>query len=364
MNPEACLELSGGPEARGAMLGRFLGDSLQAERALEADAGRAGLFAGLLERHAPEWLAEACGFAREADIPLEKLLFANCRPQIPNQFYLGGCTSFLVTGGSSADGHPLLMKIRDEAPNPQYYARSSNNGSQCLFGTNSGNLGWAHFFNSHGLAGGSNTGSPITTLPADPAFSDCHVLRFVAERARDCREALEVLGDVLARGICGTAGYKKGVVFLFADTSGRGLVVELCPERMVHRFVGAGSWVYANHFLLEESRGFTDFSRYAEIPLQSSHARHKRGVELIAQAGGPVSVDCLKSISRDKENGQFAICNDSAAFPWRTLSSFIHHLHPGSPAVHVCNGSPSQTEYRREGIALTGAPQPPPGATP
>ena len=363
-NPDCCLNLIGAAEARGVLLGNFLGGCLHAERALEVDAARVRLFEALLARHAPEWLEEVCGFARAASIPVENLLLANCRPQAPNQFYLGGCTSFLIVGDASADGHPLLMKIRDEAPHPQYWARSGGDDRQCLFGTNSGNLGWAHFSNSHGLAGGTNTGSPITGLPANPALSDCHVLRFVAERAKDCHEALEVLGDVLARGICGTAGYKKGVVFLFADVAGRGLVVELCPDRMVHRFVGSGSWVYANHFLLEESRSFTDFSRYAEIPLQSSHTRYKRGLELIGQAGGRISVDCLKSISRDKQNGHFAICNDSDAFPWRTLSSFIHHLHPQAPVVHVCNGSPSKAEYRQEAIPLACPPQPAAGATP
>lgn len=350
MSLQQCLHLDGSPGERGALLGKVLGNNLAEERKLSPDPARVRDFEGLLARHAPEWIEEAHAFAGEADIPAENLLFANCRPQVPNQYYLGGCTSFLVMGARSATTHPLLMKIRDEAPLPQYFARRALPlGGESLYGTNAANLGWAHFVNSHGLAGGNNTGSPITVSPAEPAFNDCHMMRLVAEKARDCREALEVLRELLADGVCGTAGYKKGMIFLFSDISPLGLVVELCPARMTHRFVTDGALVYSNHFLLEESAAFTDLDRYGEIPLQSSQTRRQRGRALIGDTG-KVSVEDLKSISRDRENGTFAICNDSSEFPWRTISSFIHELDPAGPQVHVCNGSPSQTGYVHESI--------------
>ncbi|MFY8268934.1 MAG: hypothetical protein ACOVLK_05990, partial [Terrimicrobiaceae bacterium] len=57
-NPDCCLNLIGAAEARGVLLGNFLGDCLHAERALEVDAARVRLFEALLACHAPEWLEE------------------------------------------------------------------------------------------------------------------------------------------------------------------------------------------------------------------------------------------------------------------------------------------------------------------
>lgn len=331
----------GAAARRGTALGVGLRDCLAHERALRPDLKRVRQFEKILESMAPHWLEEAEAFAKAAGFPLAGLLHANCRLSEPPVIGGGGCTSVLAVGADSADGRPLLLKVRDEKPLPQYACVRDGGKGNILYGTNAANLGWAHFQNAAGLAGINNTGSPVLPEAPSVALNDCHILRLVAERAGTCEEALEVLRELALGGYCGTGGYRKGMIFLFADAAGGGLVVEVAPGDISHQFMESGAWVCANHFLLEESARFTDFSRYDEVAMESSRARWRRGLDLVALEDRPVSVELLKRISRDKANGKFAICNDGGFFPWKTISGCIYHLRTGSFEVHLCNGSPS-----------------------
>lgn len=340
---EGYIRAPGSAHERGSALGRVLAAHLDNERALNVDPARVRGFERLLAETAPHWLEEAAAFAKAASLPLEQLLYANCKAQEPNRFYMGGCTSVLALGDDCADYCGLLLKVRDEAPLPQYTGLRDSDRGRCLWGTNSGNLGYAHARNEHGLAIANNTGSPINECAPAVCFGDCHLLRLIVERANDCGEALEVFAELHGRNLCGTAGYRKGMIFLMMDIGGMGLIIEASPAKWCHRFVESGRHVYSNHFLLPQAASFTDRSRDCEVPLQSSKTRYQRGVELVE--GEALTLQDLKTFSRDKANGRFSICNDSDHFPWKTISSWIHRTHNGTSEVHFCNRSPALQKY-------------------
>ena len=310
-------------------------------------------FEVLLRTHAPHWLEEASAFAGET---LEDFLDFNSRPpSAPPAIQAGHCSSMVAVGRATADGHPLLLKIRDEAPWPQIaYRRRVAGGPAVLGGANSGNLGLAQFLNEAGLAGANNTGGPILDPSLDVGLNDCHVLRLVAERARDCDGALDVIRELLGKGALGLGGYRKGMIFFFADARGRGLLVECSRRHLAHRFLEDGLLSRANDYRLPEMQAEMDASRHAHPWHLSSLARSARIAALLGEAG-PLTVETLARISRDTE-GEFPLCNVTDRFPFRTVSAWIYVIRRGDPSAcraMICNVAPSLGGYVE--VAVAGA---------
>jgi hypothetical protein len=315
------------------------------------DAERVKRFSSLLSEHAPHWLEEAAAFAGDT---LDELLDFNCaKPNPPPDAQAANCSALVATGGATADGHPLLLKVRDESPWPQLTFRRRLKGCLAVLGgANPGNLGVAHFQNEAGLAGANNTGGPILDPDLGVGLNDCHVHRLVAERARDCAEALEVIGELLARKALGLGGYRKGMIFLYADAKGRGLLVECSRTRLARRFLDDGVLARANDYLLPEMAAEMDRARERELWHQSSFARRARLEALLAKAG-PLTPAALEEHSRDTA-GEFPICNVSDRFPFRTVSAWVHVLRRGDPSAcraRVCDVAPTRGSYAEVSVA-------------
>ncbi|MCX6991786.1 MAG: C45 family autoproteolytic acyltransferase/hydrolase [Kiritimatiellaeota bacterium] len=340
-------EITGSARESGRQIGRLFGAQIAAlTRDIVIQPERLKKFRRMLEKTAAWWLEEAEGIAETAGIVPDKLLAANCLPQKPNKYYLGGCTSFLVMPDRSQTGIPLLLKIRDEAPLPQVVGTKHIDGTfRYIFGTNLNNLGIAHFLNERGLAGANNTGSPIISGINDLGFNDCHIMRLVAEKAADCREALEVIREIVAAGFCSNAGFERGMIFLFADKTGQGLLVENTSATVVFKFVRRGAFIYTNHFLLPEGRRLINRRRNREVPMKSSRIRYRRSRQLLRATGPAINPEDLGRFSQDTENQPYSLCNGSDIFPWRTISAFIHELDALKPRCRVCNGLPTETPY-------------------
>lgn len=315
------------------------------------DRARVKAFTALLKAHAPQWLDEAVAFAGET---FDDLLDFNCsKPSPPPDAQAANCSTVVAVGSATADGHPLLLKIRDEAPWPQLvFRRRARECLAVLGGANPGNLGIAHFLNEAGLAGANNTGGPILDPNLEVGLNDCHVLRLVAERARDCGEALTVIRELLGKGVLGLGGWRKGMIFLFADAAGMGLLVECSRKMLAHRFLEDGLLARANDYLLPEMEAEKDRPREKELWHRSSFARRDRLTALLAKSE-PLTPAALEAISRDTA-GEFPLCNISDRFPFRTVSSWVHVLRKGDAAAcraFICNAAPTLAEYSEVGVA-------------
>ena len=252
----------------------------------------------------------------------------------------------LIAGKSAVDGYPMLFKIRDHVPQRQLmFYRKFPESVQTLSGMIFGNLGLAHFRNSAGLAGACNTGSPLLDQSSSVAFNDdTPILRLVGEEATNCDEALAVLQELSRKGAIGVIEKFKGMIFLFADTSGKALLVEAARNDLAYRLVDEGVIIRSNHFLLPEMQQFIDKTRYDSLMIQSSLARHQRLEALLSQKKMVSSRDLRQAACDSK--GKFAVCNATDTHPWKSVSIWIHHLDT-PPVSLACNEVTEDPQFMR-----------------
>jgi hypothetical protein len=342
------ITLAGQARDIGRQVGAVAREALR--RRLVAQLGEEGDWPGLVEHHAdrlrafrdllagavPHWLQEAEGIAEAADVPVDVLLLVNSGAGKLSPPAAGDCTSFMVIGSASGCGGNLLHKNRDEKRHPQtFFAKHVDGQNRLLASAEVGGLGVAQMVNEHGLAGGNDTGPPITTGGGEIGLDDRQVLRIVGERARDCEGALEVCEELVAAGLVAALDGHRGMVFLFADPV-RGLVVEMTPAQVWHNFCDDGLVCRSNHFLLAEAQCVV---RGPAIPAEqgsSTMLRHARAEELLRPRVGSLRPEDLMAAGRDTAGYPKSLCNDT------TVSMMTHRLAVEAErrVSWVCNGYP------------------------
>ncbi|HWL51644.1 MAG TPA: C45 family autoproteolytic acyltransferase/hydrolase [Chthoniobacteraceae bacterium] len=318
---------------------------LHAEGNRRIDAARVRQLVALLETWAPDWLIEAEAFAGEH---LEGYLDDQCRRLQPDPHTLAeaNCSTLLALGRATADGAPLLLKIRDEAPHPQIRFRRKVGATRAvLTGTNLGNLGIAQMANDAGLVGANNTGGPLKECSGEVGLNDCLVLRLIAETCATCAEAVRLLERLAAARALGNGGYARGMIFLLADATGRGVIAECSRTEVAVREVTDGVCGRTNHFLLPEMGALGDPARNREIAVQSSLERYDRLMKL-ARELPTLSPERLMEISRDTA-GTYPLCQSASTLPWRTVSSWVHRVRPvpQPPQSWCCDTAPVDGRY-------------------
>ncbi len=295
---------------------------------------------------APGWLEEAEAFSAGE---IEAYLDFQCRSHADEPLSLAGtnCSTVLVQGSQAVGGRTLLLKIRDESPYPQTMDTQQVQGTHAVLGgSNLGNLGLAQMANSAGLVGGNNTGGRLRDKTSEVGLNDCLILRLVAEKCANCQEALTLLEDLVSKGVVGNAGFARGMIFLFADASGDGLVVECTRREIFSKRVTAGIQLRTNHFCFPELDALSDFSR-DELPAhQSSLARYARMSEWVRNQNGIEAKD-LMVLSQDTE-GEYPLCQTQAQLPWQTVSAWVHDLFRGElreTRTYFCNTAPSEGKF-------------------
>jgi hypothetical protein len=240
------------------------------------------------------------------------------------------CTSFLTGGGPCADGASILHKNRDSYPRAQgLCVRAVDGCHRFLGGGDVGDHGVIHFVNERGLAGAMNAGSPSDDTVAE-GLPTPSILRLVAEKASDCREALEIVREVVCAGEY-TNGH-TGSLWLFVDPR-RGLVIENTRGSFDHTWVEDDVCARANDFLLPETR------RHAR-PEADRDPRYLRARDAIEAARGRVSAQTTIRLSRDTSTAPRPICGET------TLSGFTAVVRADAPPMAwVALGRPGQAAY-------------------
>ncbi len=337
--------IDGSPVEIGFTKRRLFGNAWEGlQKPFAPDYERVKVFRQILENVAPEWLLEAESFAK--DEILEYLDYQCRRPEpTPDTLCDANCSTLLALGSHAKGGHSLLLKIRDEAPNPQILFHQKLDARYAvLAGTNVGNMGFAQMVNSAGLMGGNNTGGPISDQNLEPGLNDCLVLRLIAERCATCQEALALVRQLAAEKYLGVAGYARGMIFLLADATGEGMIIECTRTEVYSKVFTDGIFVRTNHFLFEEMEPRTDHSRLEEASMKSSYERYSRMTMLAGEK--ILSPQDLMDISRD-QSGTYPLCQVKSQFPWRTVSSWIHEIgHDDSNiTTYACNQAPVLSSY-------------------
>jgi len=312
-------------------------------------------FVTVVEAHCPWWLDEVAGIAAGSGIAAEAILLANCMPFSADEPGSDdNCTSFIVMGDQSADGRPMMLKVRDFKPSVQVAGlRQVEARHRVVFGTNIDHLGYAYFVNDKGLVGGNNTGGPVVGDPQAVAFDDCHILRLVAETCTDVDEALDLVDLLVRSGHVGFGGWQRGVILLLMDARGKAVAVEASPSRVVTRVLETGRHVFANHFLTEEMSRLRPVEDMSSISVISSSTRLARGRQLMGEAPAKLTIDDLMRISRDEQDAPFSICNPTSTCPWQTVSAFACRVADTVDRydIRIANGCQTDTEYRQWSMA-------------
>ncbi|MFC1479016.1 C45 family autoproteolytic acyltransferase/hydrolase [Planctomycetota bacterium] len=277
---------------------------------------------------APWWLEEHRGYARGIDIEEERFnAFQAVRDVAPA--FLTGCTSFI----SPIPGGTLIHKNRDYKVSPQSLFVKHIEGTYGYIGSvEAGNTGTAYFLNEKGLCCISNTGSPTEDC-AQAGITEHLVMRLLAEKAASCREALEIIREIISRRIF--ASKKNGFIFIIADNNS-GLVVEATCSHMDYTEIKETE-VYSNLFLLPSMKKWE--SEVPEKWRKSSDQRLERGRQLVEELEN--TVEGARKFSRDNK-GEVAICRDMTV----SAMTFLLHKDRDVPdRAWICMGNPLYSCY-------------------
>jgi len=243
------IRLAGTPEQIGAAWGKmnkqiihsdmdaqYLKPAAKAGVSRETLIERSAAYVRIVEAIAPHWLVECRATARAAGVD-EDLYVAFIDGQSRKRF-LHECTSYATSREHARDGAILFHKTRDNANRPQAtpIVESSLEGiNKFLAVTDASRIRCSMMVNDKGLAGSGDypadkkkDSSTLRLEKAAPQYRGLMagtILRYIAERASNCAEALAIIEDFVAKGYY-SGGKIVGSHWLFVDR--KGVVLEVC----------------------------------------------------------------------------------------------------------------------------------------
>ena len=272
---------------------------------------RSRAFVQIAEQIAPHWLEEAKAVARAAGVR-EDLYIAFVGGKSRNLF-LHECTSYAGSREYTQGDAILFHKTRDNEDREQvaYILESSLDGIHKFIAVTSASvIGCSMMVNDQGLAGSADypahltrKGDPSALLPesADPQYRGMmagSMLRYIAERASTCRQALEIIEDVVNKGYY-AGGDVNGNHWLLVDREGTILEVSNNARHVASKF--HTQKVY--------------FSRFDNSP-----AAHR-----LCEANAPIGFSLFHGVARDP-----SICLKSS------ISGMTVEIDPAHPELLTC----------------------------
>lgn len=290
-------------------------------------------FKNCLGRVAPEWIREAAGMAKGAGLGLDDILMLNC---FPFEYALYGdenCSTAVVIGRE----RNTLFKIRDHANNPQQFVIVAGKGGlREQIGRDIGNLGAGHYMNGGGLCGANNTGSRIPDVEHPPLLNDCHMLRWIGERAAVVDDVSGLFEELLKNRAVGLASAGRGSILVFMDGE-KGGILECDRNGFCIRYVTGGYAAIANHFTDPRAKSFRPLP-----PTADSGRRFLRLGELLAKNKNALGPEFFFALSRDRKNRPNSLCKDTEKYRSMTVSAQVQVIERGAVASsrnYVCCGN-------------------------
>jgi len=162
---------------------------------------RAARFVRIAGECAPHWLEEAAAAASAAGVDGE--VYVAFLAGVYRSLFLGSeCTSYAFAP-SRAGGAVLFHKNRDNADRDQaafVLSQAAPGLNRFIAVSDASVLACMMMVNERGLAGSADMGGPPVKEPRYRGMMKTFLLRHVAERAADCREALAIVREFVERG--------------------------------------------------------------------------------------------------------------------------------------------------------------------
>ena len=251
-NPQEMVALSGPPAEVGALWGRINADSIAndlntyylkpaAAEALARDAllKRSERFIEIAGRMAPHWLEEAEAVAEAAGVD-ERLYLSFVASGYRSLFLHPECTSYTVNSRYTGNHAIFFHKNRDNVEKSQsaFVMNSSLPGINRFIAVSDASvIACMMMVNEKGLAGSADTGGLRVDRPRYRGLMNTSILRFIAEKAGSCQEALGIVEAFVSEGQY-AGGAKTGTHWLFVDRSGAALEISNNSERVAHVYHG------------------------------------------------------------------------------------------------------------------------------
>ncbi|MCX7916971.1 MAG: carcinine hydrolase/isopenicillin-N N-acyltransferase family protein [bacterium] len=246
------------------------------------------------------------------------------------------CTSIYLSSEFVEDKIPVVMKIRDKLPMPQYICKKLNgNRIPYFFSGSISEIGFAFFVKENGLTGINNTGSYMKeNFVNEIGFDDCDMMRIIAEYCDDLENIIEIIKKFQKDKIVGCAGKRRGMIFLFAKNE-EAILVETNSFNINWKKV-KGKLGFTNDFLMKDSQ---DWIEKLDTEGVKSSLNRKKRIDEILDENDLFNIEKLIRISRDKKYYPYSICRDTKLMPIRTISAYFVYLFP-QPIVWITCGSP------------------------
>lgn len=243
------VELVGSPRQIGERWGTLNAQAIRddMEQYYLAPARRAGLdeaelirraekAVALAQEVAPHWIEEAHAIAAAADV--EPDLYLSFVFNVYRSLWQGeDCTSFAMSPRHTEDERIFFHKNRDNVPKRQsafIIATDRPRVNKFIAVSDASVIACMMMVNDKGLAGSADVGGIREESPRYRGWMNTALLRYIAENASDCAEALEIIEQFVDAG--NYAGATHGTHWLFVDRHGTILQVANDSTRVEHRY--------------------------------------------------------------------------------------------------------------------------------
>lgn len=344
------VSMTGTPRDCGLQYGKAVGglirgslqaylDSFRVLHNLDRDAifELARKFEPVIAEFDPATLDEMKGIAEGADVPLEAVLTLNARSELVHGLKAqldDGCTSFIVFGQATADGHTYVGQNWDWNPAMKPYAvvlDIQRDGDPRILTLTEAGLVGKHGLNEDGIGICNNF-----MLSDKRRFGmPVHVIRRKALTARILSDAI---GAVLNSERALAANYMMGHV------DGAGVALEAWPDGLDVIHAKDGLLTHANHFQISRP-GREDLGRKI---FPDTLLRDVRLHDILSAQHGGIGLSLLAEGMSDHFNHPDSICrhpnpNAGEGQGIETLGCIIMDL--TERVLHFCSGPPCEGDF-------------------
>ncbi len=333
--PIPIIQVKGNHYEAGFQLGKKLKENLlrrvegmKKEKDWEKIKSEAELFLQYSKKFVPEYVEEIRGAADGAGLKLEELFPTICEEISPPEYrYTQGCSDLIASSEVTEDGSVLVAHNNDTSVESQDFVTIVHyqvEGEPEIIAIGYGGLGISVGYNSAGI---SLTGNQV----------DSNDMRVGVPRMLLVRKILAAtrIGEAIDAAILRHRASNYNQVI--TDRNGEIYSIEGSATDYEPIYAKEGYLVHTNHYLAERMRIF----EFDPNRISCSIVRYNRGMRLMRNSIGKISVERLKEFLSDHVNHPDSICRHSKKI--KTTFSIILDL--TRMKMWLAKGNPCEVKY-------------------
>ncbi len=288
----------------------------------------AELFLAYSRKYLPEYVAEAQGAADAAGLDLEDLFPTLCEELWDENYrFSKGCSDLIASNDVTADGSVLAAHNNDTSPSTQELVTIIHyqvDGEPEIVAVGYGGLGISVGYNSTGI---SLTGNQLDSTDMRVGVPRLLLVRKIL--------AARTIGQAIDAAILKERASDYNQVI--TDRNGEIYSIEGSATDYAPLYSTEGYLVHTNHYLAPWMRKF----EFDPQGITSSIVRYNRGVRLLKNNRGRITVDLMKQFLSDHVNHPGSICRHGNYV--KTTFSVIINLTTGT--MLLARGNPCEVKY-------------------